>query len=111
MWVCLNAEGKWVWGDVFPDGKVPVCSMTFFDAKLDDNRLARVIMVNWAALSSAQRDAVLDKLVGKNDIPKGALLSRLRLRNEILQDVLSIGLPLRECYTTGVVAAELRFFI
>jgi|GEM_PF-845205 hypothetical protein len=111
MWVCLNDEGKRVWGDVFPDGKVPVCSMNFFDAKLDNDRLARVVMVNFAALSSAQKDAVLNKFVDVCGVPKGALQSRLRLRNEILKDIFSIGLPLRECYTTGVVAAELRFFI
>ena len=101
MWVCLNDEGKRVWGDVFPDGKVPVCSMVFFDAKLDNDRLARVILVNWAALSIGQKDAVLAKISERSGAPKGL----------ILKDILKIGLPLREHYTTGVVAAELRFFI
>ena len=33
MWTMLNDEGKKVWGDVFPDGKVPVASMIFQEMK------------------------------------------------------------------------------
>ena len=102
MWVCLNDEGKRVWGDVFPDGKVPVCSMNFHDATLEGvGGKERVILVSWAALSSAQKDGVLAKISKRCGAPKDA----------ILKDILKIGLPLRERYTTGIVAAELRFFI
>jgi predicted Fe-S protein YdhL (DUF1289 family) len=102
MWVCLNDAGMRVWGDVFPDGKVPVCSLDFQEANLEGaGRSERVILVNWAALSSMQRDAVLAKISERSGAPKEA----------ILKDILKVGLPLRERYTTGVVAAELRFFI
>jgi hypothetical protein len=51
MWVCLNDAGMRVWGDVFPDGKVPVCSMDFQTANLEGaGGSERVILVNWAAL-------------------------------------------------------------
>jgi hypothetical protein len=106
----LNDEGKRVWGDVFPDGKVPV--RTFFgEVNLEGGGSESVAMVYWKKLSYAQQAAIVNKLVDKGGLPKGALQSRLRLRNEILKDILSIGLPLRESYTTGTVAAELRFFI
>jgi len=91
-----------VWGDVFPDGKIPVCSMDFHDATLEGRGgKERVILVSWAALSKVQQDGVLAKISEKSGAPKDA----------ILEHILKVGLPLRECYTTGVVAAELRFFI
>lgn len=101
MWVFLNDEGKRVWGGIFPDGKVPVCSFSFHNATLEGASAERVILVNWAALSPSQKDSVLGKISERSGAPKEA----------ILKDVLKIGLPLRESYTTGVVAAELRFFI
>jgi predicted Fe-S protein YdhL (DUF1289 family) len=102
MWVCLNDAGMRVWGDVFPAGKVPVCSMNFHDATLEGaGRKERVILVNWSALSPIQRDGVLAKISEKSGVSKEL----------ILKDIQRIGLPLRERYTTGVVAAELRFFI
>lgn len=101
MWVCLNDAGMRVWGDVFPDGKIPVCSITFQEAKLEGGGGEQVILVNWAALSPIQKDGVLAKISERSGAPKDA----------ILKDILKIGLPLRERYTTGTVTAELRFFI
>jgi len=100
MWVCLNAEGKRVWGDVFPDGKIPVASMTFRDMKLG-SKTERAVLVAWAVLSLEQKAAVLAKISERCGAPKDA----------ILKDILKVGLPLRESYTTGTVAAELWFFI
>ena len=100
MWTCLNEEGKRVWGTIFPDGKVPVCSQ-FQKANLDGSGSERVVLVQWAALSQEQKDAVLAKISERSGASKEA----------ILKDILRIGLPLRERYTTGVVAAELRWFI
>ncbi len=102
MWVCLNDEGKRVWGDVFPDGKVPVTSMGFQDADLEGKPASeRVILVNWRLLSKVQQDAVLAKISDRSGAAKEAILA----------DVLRIGLPLRKSYTTGYVAEDLRFFI
>jgi predicted Fe-S protein YdhL (DUF1289 family) len=100
MWAFLNDEGKKVWGDVFPDGKVPVASMAFQEAKVGP-KIERVILVAWTMLSDKQKDAVLIKISARNGAPKEV----------ILKDILKIGLPLRESYTTGTVAVELRFFI
>ena len=100
MWVFLNDAGMRVWGDVFPTGKVPVASMTFQEAKLGP-KTERVILVAWTALSEKQKDAILAKISERCGAPKEA----------ILKDTLKVGLPLRESYTTGTVATELRFFI
>jgi len=100
MWVCLNDAGMRVWGDVFPDGKIPVASMTFQEAKLG-HKTERVVLVAWTALSEEQKAGVLAKISARCGAPKDA----------ILKDILKVGLPLRESYTTGIVAAELRFFI
>ena len=102
MWVSLNDAGMRVWGDVFPDGKVPVCSMDFHDATLEGvGGKERVILVSWAALKKAQKDGVLAKISERSGASKDA----------ILENILKVGLPLRERYTTGTVVAELRFFI
>ena len=106
MWVCLNDEGKKVWGGIFPDGKVPVCSQ-FADAELSDKsqrsgwKTERVILVNWSALTEHQKISVLRKISAKTGADETV----------ILKDLEKIGLPLRESYTTGTVANELRFFI
>jgi predicted Fe-S protein YdhL (DUF1289 family) len=102
MWVCLNDERKKVWGEIFPDGKVPVCSLTFQEATLEGpTRSESVILVNWVALSPEQKNAVLARISERTGASKDA----------ILKDILRIGLPLRKRYTTGAVAAELRWFI
>ena len=100
MWVSLNDEGKRVWGDVFPDGKVPI-STFFGKAELEGSGSESVALIHWKGLSHAQQAAILTKLSERNEVPKDV----------ILKDILKVGLPLRESYTTGTVAAELRFFI
>ena len=101
MWAHLSDEGKKVWGDVFPDGNIPVCSFNFQEADLEGAGTERVILVNWTSLSKEQKDAILTKISQKSGAPK----------ETILKDILKIGLPLRKRYTTGYVAAESRFFI
>jgi hypothetical protein len=100
MWVWLNEEGKRMWGGVFPDGKVPVCS-NFQEASLEGGGTERVVFVNWAVLTKRRKKAVLARI----SVQSGAS------EDDILKDILKIGLPLRERYTTHTVAAELRFFI
>jgi hypothetical protein len=101
MFIFLNEEGKKVWGDVFPDGKVPVCSdfaLTKLEGKANPER---VVLVSWNSLMSQQKNAILTKISKATGAQEGV----------ILEDILKIGLPLRERYTTGTIAAELRFFI
>ena len=100
MWTILNDEGKKIWGDIFPDGKVPVTSMSFQEAKVG-SRTERIVLVAWTALSKEQKAAVLTKISDRLGAPKTV----------ILKDIKKIGLPLRESLTTGIIAAELRYFI
>lgn len=90
-----------VWGDVFPDGKVPVMGMTFRSAYLEPHGREDVIMVNLLQLSKEQLDGVVSKISERCGAPKDV----------VLKDVYRIGLPLRKSYTTDIVAAKLRFFI
>ena len=100
MWTMLNDEGKKVWGDVFPDGKVPVASMIFQEMKVGLGTECAVL-ISWTAFSKTQKAAVLTKISERSGVPKDL----------ILKDIEKIGLPLRESLTTGVIAAELRYFI
>ena len=96
MWVYLNEVGKDVWGNIFPDGKVPVASMSF-----QDSNVGRVIPVAWGVLTEEQKQAILTKLSEVSGAPKKA----------ILKDIKRIGLPLRKIYTDGTIVGEMRFFI
>jgi hypothetical protein len=96
----LNEEGKKVWGDVFPDNKVPVTSIIFQEAHVGDHR-EKVCMVNWQLLNEKQKIQIIRKIAAKT----GAWES------DIADDIKRIGLPLRESLTMGVIAFELRFFI
>ena len=102
MWACLNDEGKKVWGDIFPDGKIPVTSIFFQETKLGPGcKRERVVLVAWNLLSKEKKDAILTKISERSGTPK----------DQILNDILRIGLPLRESLTTGTIAAELKWFI
>ena len=102
MWACLNAEGKKVWGEIFPDSKIPVTSMSFQETKLGPEcKRERVVLVAWTLLSKEKKDAILTKISQSSGAPK----------DQILNDILRIGLPLRESLTTGAIAAELRWLI
>lgn len=96
MKVTLNDKGKEMWGDLFPDNEVPVNSMVF-----QESNIGKVVLVAWNTLTVEQKDAILTKIHKKSGAPKDV----------ILKDILEIGLPLRESYTTGVISAELRWFI
>lgn len=100
-WANLNDEGKKVWGDIFPDGEVPVRSIIAQPARLEGAGEERVFIVEWRDLNSGQQDAILERLSKKSGAPKEV----------ILQDILKIGLPLREKYTNGSGTTRLGLFI
>ena len=101
-WAYLNAEGKAVWGDVFPDGEVPVQSIIAQPATLEGiDKTERVFLVDWKELTAQQQNAVLEKLSKRSGARKDV----------ILKDVLKIGLPLREKYTEGCGTSRLGLFI
>jgi acyl-CoA reductase-like NAD-dependent aldehyde dehydrogenase len=91
-WARLNIEGKRVWGDVFPDGIVPVQSIATQKASLEGIKDAEsVFTVNWKALTTEQQQAILEKLSEQTSATK----------DEILKDILKVGLPLRRRYTVN----------
>ena len=101
-WTSLNVEGKTVWGDVFPEGEVPVQSIITQPATLEGiDKTERVFLVDWKELTAQQQDAVLDKLSKRSGASK----------NVILKDVLKIGLPLREKYTDSCGTTRLGLFV
>ena len=100
-WAFLNEEGKKLWGDVFPDGSVPVRSMLTEQAKLEGAGTERVFLIDWAALTAEQQNAILEKLSKKFNAPKEAILDQVR----------KVGLPLREKYTSGSGTRRMELFI
>lgn len=101
-WAYLNAEGKAVWGDIFPDGEVPVQSIIAQSATLEDiDKTERVFLVDWKELTPQQQDAVLEKLNKRSGASKTV----------ILKDVLKIGLPLREKYADSCGTTRLGLFV
>ena len=101
-WAYLNAEGKAVWGDVFPDGEVPVQSIIAQPATLEGiDKTERVFLVDWKELTAQQQDAILEKISKRSGARKDV----------ILKDVLKVGLPLREKYTEGCGTSRLGLSI
>ena len=101
-WASLNAEGKAVWGDVFPDVEVPVQSIIAQPAALEGiDKTERVFLVDWKELNAQQQDAVLEKLSKRSGASKEV----------ILKDVLKIGLPLREKYADSCGTTRLGLFV
>ena len=100
MWVSLNDEGKKVWGDIFPDGQVPVCSF-FGESELEGLGKEEVALISWKGLSFAQQASILKKISQLSHVPE----------NIIKAEILKKGLPLRKSLTTGIVAMELKYFI
>ncbi|MGD6811151.1 MAG: hypothetical protein ACQCN3_15770 [Candidatus Bathyarchaeia archaeon] len=100
-WACLNAEGKAFFGDIFPDGEVPIQSIMPQHAKLEGvNGIDKVFLVDWKELSAQQQDALLEKIIKKFGASK----------ETILKDILKVGLPLREKLTEGGGTIRLELF-
>jgi hypothetical protein len=100
-WAYLNAEGKKLWGDVFPDGEVPIQSMIAQAATLEGiDGIGRVFLVDWKELSTEQQKTVLEKISKMSGVSKDA----------ILKDVLKVGLPLRQKYTEGCGTSRMELF-
>lgn len=101
-WAYLNAKGKAVWGDVFPEGEVPVQSIIAQPATLEGiDKAERVFLVDWKQLTGQQQDAILEKLSKRSGAAKDV----------ILKEVLKVGLPLRERYIEGCGTSRLGLFI
>jgi hypothetical protein len=98
----LNAEGKALWGDVFPDGEAPIQSIIAQPATLEGiDRVERVFLLDWKELTASQQDVILEKISKKS----------CACKDVILKEVLKVGLPLRAKYTEGCGTSRLGLFI
>lgn len=98
--VQLNKEGKTLWKDVFPDGRVPVCELGFHPKSVHVGN-ERYVLVNFKCLSEKQKIAIIRKISDKSG----------STRTEVCDAIEHDGLPLRESLTTGVISTPLRYFI
>lgn len=91
-WAYLNEEGKKLWGDIFPDGVVPVKVMFAQNAILEGQKESmKVFLISHDELAPDQLDAILIKLSNKFSAPKEV----------IKKDIMKSGLPLRAELTSG----------
>jgi hypothetical protein len=102
IWTYLNAEGKALWGDIFPDSEVPIQSLIPQSATLEGiEDQERVFLLNWQELTAQQQKAILEKISKKSGASK----------ESILKEILRVGLPLRAKYTEGCGTIRIGFFI
>ena len=88
-WVRLNLEGKREWGEIFPDGKVPVQTIANQKPVLESAKdVESVFTVNWKELSPFQQQAIIEKLSNQTGATKEKMLS----------DILTIGLSIRRTF-------------
>ena len=98
----MNLDGKLEWGEVFPDGKVPVQTIGTQKPILEGAKdVESVFTVNWKELTPRQQQAIIEKLSKQSDATKEAVLT----------DILRIELPLRRKYTVccGKVGCDYSF--
>ncbi len=101
-WAFLNAEGKKVWGEVFPDGEVPIQSIIAQTATLEGiEKVERVFLVDWKELTAEQQKGILERISRQSGAGKDV----------ILREILKVGLPLREKYIEGCGTSRMGLFI
>ncbi len=85
-WAHLNAEGKRYWGDIFPDGKIPIQNIAAQQTRAKGLKGPEsVFAIDWKALSEGQQQAILKKLTIQKDT----------LKQEVLKELQIVGLPLQ----------------
>jgi hypothetical protein len=100
-WARLNPEGKRVWGNIFPNGIVPVQTIATQQARLEGIRdVESVFTVDWKELAIEQQQAILEKLSEQTGATK----------ETILKEILKVGLPLRRRYTVSCGTNRMELF-
>lgn len=101
-WASLSSEGKQAWGDIFPEGVIPIQSIIPLQVTLEGiKKPQRVFLVDWKELTAQQQDLTLNKLCKRSGATK----------EEILKDILKIGLPLQEKYTDSCGTSRMELFV
>jgi hypothetical protein len=94
----LNEEGQKIYGDIFPNGEVPVLNPVDFEAMLGD-KIQGVYLVAWHQLSAEQQSKIIEFLKTRFN---GA-------EADIRAQIAKFGLPLRASLVEYV-SMERRFF-
>ena len=91
-WAYLNEEGKKLYGEIYPDGEVPVLSMIPGWQKLEGiSEPQQCYMVYLDELTDEQFEKTVDIFHQKSGVPKDIIRKEIR----------EIGLPLRVKYVSG----------
>ncbi len=97
----LNNEGKQKWGEVFPNGIIPVLTPFAKEAEIEEtNQQFDVYMINWDMLTPVQRACIIQKLSKLFNTPE----------QEIEREILERGLPLQSKYVSSV-SIPMRFLL
>ena len=99
-WTYLNAAGKKLYGDIFPEGMVPVLSMIPGTAVIGDQE-EKIYLVCHEELSEVQTEKLVKLLA---ETFKAA---EADVKNELLKN----RIPLRAKYTDGAASNALPMFI
>jgi len=89
-WIFLNEEGKKLYGDIFPDGQVPVLSMIPTWGSIEGNA-ERLYLIYHEEMSNEQIDQMLTLLSRKFGADKEL----------IRQEMLKNCIPIREKYVSS----------
>jgi len=101
-WAYLNEEGKKLYGEIFPDGQVPVLSMIPQMANLGESETPeRVYIVYIEELSSDQFKAIVDLIAEKFKAPRSIIEAEFK----------NNGIPLREKLVSGAGTNHPGFFV
>jgi hypothetical protein len=97
-WATLNEMGKALYGEIFPDGRVPVVSMIPSWAKLGGSKEAsKVYIVKVSGLSEQQFSKIVEMVSARFGAD----------REVVEKDFKDHGIPLREELTSGAGTDEL----
>jgi len=105
-WAHLNEEGLKQWGDVFPDGKVPIRSIIPSKTTLvniqpgDGNKEQDVYILNISALTPETFENLVQKIASKFNSPSV----------EVKKSLTETGTVLRTTLTSGAGTDDLSWF-
>ena len=101
-WAYLNEEGMKIYGETFPEKKVPVLSMIPVRGPLGTpDNVEDFFRVQWGELTEDQQDAVLGIISERFGVKKA----------QVLDQIERVGLPLRSSLTNGSGTNHLGLFI
>lgn len=108
-WAQLNQEGMILFGDIFPDGMVPVYGLQTGLTNLEGIGENEVRIVAMMVLDQDIREKLLEK-VARRQIPESSKNWLLGMADDWIRDakiiILSHGLPLRESLVEGWVLKD-----